>query len=156
MDTKNLKDKLSEGLKAFQECRWQETITLLKELYEADKSNVDVASKLGFAFSQNREFDRAIEVFKHLSSIQSERAVWPYSVGYQFYIQSRWIESIDWFDKALDLNPNYIKALYRKGYALLQAGKREDGLQTLQRCTKAWEQSSQEDRQRRFNSSRAS
>ena len=145
MDTTDLKDKLSEGFKAFQECRWQDTITLLEESYAADQSNVDVASKLGFAFSQNREFDRAIEVFKHLSSIQSERAVWPYSVGYQLYIQSYWVQAIEWFDKALNLNPDYIKALYRKGYAQLQSGKREEGLQTLQQCIKAWEQSSQKD-----------
>lgn len=147
MDTTDLKDKLSEGFKAFQECRWQDTITLLEESYAADQSNVDVASKLGFAFSQNREFDRAIEVFEHLSSIQSERAVWPYSVGYQFYIQSHWVQSIEWFDKALNLNPDYVKALYRKGYAQLQSGKREEGLQTLQHCIKAWEQSSREDKQ---------
>jgi CspA family cold shock protein len=147
MDTTELKDKLSEGFKAFQECRWQDTIILLEELYAADLSNVDVASKLGFAFSQNREFARAIEVFKHLSSIQSERAVWPYSVGYQFYIQSHWVQSIEWFDKALTLNHDYVKALYRKGYAQLQSGKREEGLQTLQHCIKAWEQSSQEDQQ---------
>jgi len=147
MDTTDLKDKLSEGFKAFQECRWQDTITLLEESYAADQSNADVASKLGFAFSQNREFDRAIEVFKHLSSIQSERAVWPYSVGYQLYIQSHWVQSIEWFDKALNLNPDYVKALYRKGYAQLQSGKREEGLQTLQHCIKAWEQSSREDQQ---------
>jgi len=147
MDTTNLKDKLSEGFKAFQECRWQDAITLLEELYEADKSNVDVASKLGFAFSQNRGFDRAIEIFKNLSSIQPERAVWPYSVGYQLYIQGRWIQSIEWFDEALNLNPDYIKALYRKGYAQLQSGKREESLNTLQHCIKTWEQSSQEAQQ---------
>ena len=141
MDTIDLKDKLSEGFKAFQECRWQDAITFFEESYVADQSNVDVASKLGFALSQNRQFNRATEIFTHLSSIQSERAVWPYSVGYQFYIQSHWVQSIEWFDKALNLNPDYIKALYRKGYAQLQSGKREDGLQSLQHCIKAWEQS---------------
>ncbi|MFC1906814.1 tetratricopeptide repeat protein [Chloroflexota bacterium] len=147
MDATNLKDKLSEGLKAFEECRWQDAISLLEELYASNSSNVDIASKLGFALSQAREFDRSIEIFLHISSVQPERAVWPYSAGYQLYIQSHWIQAIEWFDKALNLNPDYIKALYRKGYAQLQAGRREEGLQTLQDCIKAWEKSSPEDRQ---------
>lgn len=145
MDNTSLKDKFSEGLKAFQECRWQDAILKLEELYTADPSNVDIAGKLGFALSQAQEFDRAIEIFKHVSSIQPERAVWPYSVGYQLYVQSHWVQAIEWFDKALNMNPEYIKALYRKGYAQLQLGKREDALQTLHRCIKVWEQSSQDE-----------
>jgi len=147
MDTISLRDKLSEGLRAFQECRWQDAITLLGETYTADPSNIDIASKLGFALSQIREYGRAIEIFKQVSSIEPKRAVWPYMVGYQFYIQSHWSQCVEWFDKALDLNPDYIKALYRKGYAQLQQGDREDALRTLQHCIGAWERSSQEEQQ---------
>lgn len=147
MDKADLIDKRNEGLKAFQESRWQDAIPRLRELYAEDPSNIDIAGKLGFALSQAREFDRAIGIFRHISSIEPKHAVWPYMVGYQLYIQSHWSQAIEWFDKSLNLNPDYIKALYRKGYAQLQHGNRDDALQTLHHCTKVWAQSSQEEQQ---------
>lgn len=142
MDSISLKDKVSEGLRAFQESRWQDAILLLKDSYTASPSNVDIASKLGFAFSQAKDYKQAIAIFEDLSSSQPEREVWPYSVGYQHYIQSYWGPAIEWFDKALSLNPNYIKALYRKGYAQLHFGKREEAIEVLQHCIRTWEKSS--------------
>lgn len=133
-------DKVGEGLKAFQECRWQEAVQLLDELFTENPSNIDIAGKLGFALSQARELDRAIEIFKHVSTIQPNRAIWPYMIGYQFYIKGEWAQSIEWFDKALNLNSDYIKVLYRKGYAQLRLGQREDALQTLRHSIEVWEQ----------------
>jgi len=140
-------DKLSEGLKAFQECRWQDAIRLLGELFTEDPSNIDIAGKLGFALSQARELDRAIEIFKHISSIQPNHAIWPYMIGYQFYIKGDWAQSIEWFDRALNLNSDYIKALYRKGYAQLRLGQREDALETLHYCIEVCEQLPQAEQQ---------
>ena len=140
-------DKLSEGLKAFQECRWQDAIQFLDELFIKDPSNIDIAGKLGFALSQARELDRAIEIFKHISTIQPNHAPWPYMIGYQFYIKGDWARSIEWFDKALNLNSDYIKVLYRKGYAQLQLSQREDALETLHYCIKVWKQLPQAEQQ---------
>lgn len=147
MDNTYSVDKLDEGIKAFQECRWQDAIQLLGELFTEHPSNIDIAGKLGFALSQARELDRAIEIFKHISTIQPNHAIWPYMIGYQFYIKGDWAQSIEWFDKALNLNSDYIKALYRKAYAQLRLGQREDALQVLHHCIEVWEQLPQSEQQ---------
>lgn len=147
MDKAYLLDKVSEGLKAFQECRWQEAVRSLDELFAENPSNIDIAGKLGFALSQARELDRAIEIFKHISTIQPNHAIWPYMIGYQFYIRGDWAQSIEWFDRALNLNSDYIKVLYRKGYAQLRLGQREDALRTLHHCIEIWGQLPQAEQQ---------
>jgi tetratricopeptide (TPR) repeat protein len=142
-----VKDKIGVALKAFNECRWQDAIPILNEVFSADPSNIDIGGKLGFALSQARLLNDAIEIFKQLSIVQPEKAIWPYMVGYQFYAKSEWQQSIEWFDKALRLNPDYIKCLYRKGYAQTRAGKREEAMETLKHCLKIWEESDESTKQ---------
>lgn len=147
MNETGVQDKIGEGLKAFSECRWLDAIPLLNEVFSADPSNIDIGGKLGFALSQTRQLDYAIETFKRISTMQPQKAIWPYMVGYQFYVRNEWEQSLEWFDKALNLNPDYIKCLYRKGYAQLRAGKLEDAIVTIKHCIEAWERSGEGEKQ---------
>jgi len=139
MSEKLVQDKIGEALKAFNECRWQDAVPILNEVFSADPSNIDIGGKLGFALSQARRLGDAIEIFKQLSILQPGKSIWPYMVGYQFYAKSEWEQSIEWFDKALELNPDYLKCLYRKGYAQVRAGKHDNATETLKHCLRTWE-----------------
>lgn len=129
---------LHEGLRAFEECRWQDAIIAFRPVLEAGPSNIEVEGKLAFALSQARQYDAAAEVLKRLCLKQPQLAKWPYMVGYQFYIQQSWKEALAWFTKALTLKPDYIVALYRTGYAHLQSDQHDEGIKALQSCIEGW------------------
>lgn len=140
-------DEVTEGMEAFRQCRWQDAVRCLNAAFSRDPSNIDVAGRLAFALSQARDYSRAIEVLQHIYTLQPQRAVWPYMIGYQFYMKGEWTQAVQWFNTALDLNPDYIKTLYRKGYAQLQLGQRNDALDTLNRCIEAWHKLPPDDQQ---------
>ena len=75
MSEKLVQDKISEALKAFNECRWQDAVPILNEVFSADPSNIDIGGKLGFALSQARRLGDAIEIFKQLSILQPGKSI---------------------------------------------------------------------------------
>ena len=147
MNVSSVQDKLVEGLKAFNECRWLDAAHFLNDVFQTNPSNIDICRKLGFALSQSRQLDEAAEIFKHLSTIEPQKAIWPYMIGYQFYVKSEWGQSVEWFDKALNLDPDYIKCLYRKAYSQMRAGKANDSLVTIKHCIETWQRLSEKDQQ---------
>lgn len=132
-------DKLRKGLTAFEECRWQDAITYLREIVIQDPGQLDIAGKLAFALSQVKEYDEAIKILMRLCGAQPLSAKWPYMVGYQFYMRGAWKEAIEWFDKALSLNSKYIKALYRKSYAHFKLGQYKECIESLLTCIESWQ-----------------
>lgn len=131
--------KLTQGLKAFQECRWNDAATCFREILAENGFSVDVAEKLGFSLSQARQHDEAASVFERIFAQQPYKAKWPYMVGYRFYARSQWQKAIQWFDKALSLDANYVKALYRKAYAHVALGQQEQAVTALNACIDGWQ-----------------
>jgi len=131
-------DHIHKGLRAFEECRWQDAITAFRHTLAEDPSDIEVEGKLTFALSQARQYDEAIEVLQRLRIKQPQLARWPYMIGYQFYTQKLWKEAVSWFSEALTLKPDYIIVLYRKGYAHLQSDQYDEGVKAFQLCIESW------------------
>ena len=131
-------DRLQEGLQAFDDCRWKDAIPCFQEVVSRQPDRSEVVAKLAFALSQVGEYDQAVEALVQLCSDEPHSARWPYMAGYQFYMRARWAEAIEWFDKALLLNPTYIKALYRKGYAHFRLGQTDECEKALRACIDSW------------------
>jgi tetratricopeptide (TPR) repeat protein len=55
-------------------------------------------------------------------------------VGFQYYSQERWEDSLEWFRRALRLHDGYIVAWYRAAYAVHRLGKDDESIGCLQRC----------------------
>jgi tetratricopeptide (TPR) repeat protein len=137
-----------DGLQAFEECRWKDAISCLREVNTLYPNQPEIAGKLAFALSQNKEYDKAIEVLVQIWQVQISSHKWPYMVGYQYYMKGAWEQAIQWFDKALSLNQTYIKALYRKGYAHFQLGQYDECLKSIMTCIQSWHRLSTEFKQK--------
>lgn len=131
-------DRLQEGLQAFDDRRWKDAIPCLREAASRHPDQSEIAAKLAFALSQAGEYDQAVDILVRLCSNEPDAARWPYMVGYQFYVRASWPEAIEWFDKALLLNPSYIKALHRKGYAHFRLGQTDECENALTACIDSW------------------
>jgi len=61
-------------------------------------------------------------------------------IGYQYYDKKDYDKAVQFFDKALSLKNDYIKALYRNGYARLQIGDSDAAEQLWLKCIDCWQQ----------------
>ena len=72
---------------------WDKAISLIKaekDIY----TNKELLQRLGWAYSRIENYNEAISSFDKLIEIEPQMAKWHYMRGYQFYMQSKWNESI--------------------------------------------------------------
>jgi tetratricopeptide (TPR) repeat protein len=130
---------LERATRAMKENRWADAIVDLRIVRERMPADIDVAGKLGFALSRDQKYDEAIRVFEGLTEREPHMAKWPYMIGYQYFDQKDWPQSIEWFSKALELRRGYVKALYRKGYAHVALGQEPQAINAFTECVSSWE-----------------
>lgn len=143
---------ITAGERAINENRWPEAVKWLVKATELIPADTAVLGKLGFCLSRNQEYQRAIEVFTNLSTREPKVARWPYMVGYQYYMQSQWAETLRWFDQALSIQPTYLIVLYRKGYTHLRMEQLPEAERAFKSCLTIWEALSPEAQQEKRSS----
>jgi len=130
--TRDLQNKAQDHIKRNE---WEKALACLEQAQQTEPENPYVLGPLAFCYSRLRRHTQAIELYERLCQMQPKVARWPYSLGYQYYDQQQYARAVKYFDKALEIEPHYIVALYRKGYALsTMKGKRGHALTTLERC----------------------
>lgn len=99
--------------------QWAEAIKQYKEIYRKDKS-LYILSKLMWCYSRNGDYSSAKKCGKKLIEEEPDNSKWLYMLGYQYYMEKDWKMAVEYFEKALIVNPNYFVVLYRISYANLQ------------------------------------
>jgi len=118
---------------------WDKAAACLEEAQRKEQEDVYVLGPLAFCYSRLRKHAQAIELYERLCQLEPNVYRWPYSLGYQYYDQREYLKAIEYFDQALKIDPEYIPALYRKGYALSNIeGKRGEALTVFEHCRKAY------------------
>lgn len=97
---------------------WSRAVDLLDGIADS----TDVMERRAFYLSRAARYREAIELLEQLRERDPRSAKFPYMIGYQFAQQEEWGSAIAWYERALRLKPNYLKALYR----LAQANHRAD------------------------------
>ena len=141
-------NELERATRAMNENRWSEAIPDLRTAHERMPDDVEIAWKLGFALSRDERYEDAIHVLDELHRKHPQDPRWPYMIGFQHYQQKAWEQAIDWFAKALALRPEYVKVLYRKGYAHTALGQEQEAIRTLSDCINYWEKMTPEAQER--------
>jgi len=134
----SIQQLLSQAEQAQKQNQWTQAAELYSQALQESPDNQVAKQQLGWCLSRAKEYEKAIAVFQDLIQCQPESAKWPYMVGYQDHEQERWREAVNWYDKSLTLNPDYIVVLYRKGYAHFKLGEVGQALQAFERCRKLW------------------
>ncbi len=84
----------------------------------------------GYYLQDQGEYDRAIETYKHLiHEVDSGYVDAYYNIGYIHLVyKDDPRKGLNWFDKALDLAPDYPEALYNRGLCYEKLGKRDSAI----------------------------
>ena len=112
-------EEYKQALLLEQESRWEEAALAYKQMLLVNET-VFLIAKCGWCYSRAEQYDLAIEQFDKLITVENDNPKWHYMKGYQFYMQKKYVESIECFDKALALKEDYFVVLYRNAYANLQ------------------------------------
>jgi len=131
--------ELERAARAINENRWADAISDLQLAHDRLPEDAAVAGKLAFALSRDGRYGDAVSVLEELHQRQPQEAKWPYMIGYQYYEKKVWKEAIQWFAKALDVRPGYVKVLYRKGYAHVALTHDNEAINALTGCIRNWE-----------------
>ncbi len=134
--TRNLQDKAQEHINRNE---WEQAVSLLEQARQKEAENPYVLGPLAFCCSRLKRYAQAIDLYKQLCQLQPDVARWPYGLGYQYYDQQQYVQAIEHFNRALEIDSKYIAVLYRKGYALSTLeGKWGEALTTFEHCRKAY------------------
>jgi len=134
---------------------WDGALSGYEKLLIHDPLCIKILEKIGWCQSRHLDFEAAIATFKQISTYESYNAKWDYMIGFQYYSQKKWKESIVWFKKSIEKRSKYLKARYRLGYALTQccgtlyrmkSPEFWEALKEFDECEKIWANLSNESR----------
>jgi len=134
-----LAECLKKGERFMSINNWTDAATVYKRATELDPRNISIQSKLGFCYSRNSQHELSIKIFSDLFEREPRNAKWPYMIGYQYYDKKDWKNAIQFFDKSLSLDCDYIKGLYRNSYARIQIDDLDGAEKLLIRCISSWQ-----------------
>lgn len=97
---------------------WEGSLNFLKEIEEPLTD--ELLEKKAWCFSRLANYSEAINIYLVLIAKQPNNAKLLYSLGYQYYAQNDFELAINYFEKALDIFPEYFKVKYRLAYAYMQ------------------------------------
>jgi tetratricopeptide (TPR) repeat protein/cold shock CspA family protein len=127
-------DVLEQAAAAADRLDWEKAADLL-----IDGPRTDEALDLyGWYCSRAKRYDDAIAVFTELQQRRPNDYLPPYMLGFQYYQQQQWAESLPHFDRALQLRPDHIKSLWRRAHALHRLGDETQSVLTAGRLLRVW------------------
>ena len=99
--------------------KWAQAWPLYLQAYE-QQGDLDALAQAAWCASLAREFDCSAKLYMRLSELQPDEPRWAQSVGYQMASQKHTREAVKWFERAIQLDPNYFVAHYRLGSAFVR------------------------------------
>lgn len=99
--------------------KWAQAWPLYLQAYE-QQGDLDALAQAAWCASLAKEFDCSAKLYMRLSELQPDEPRWAQSVGYQMASQKHTREAVKWFERAIQLDPNYFVAHYRLGSAFVR------------------------------------
>ncbi len=127
-------DRLAEAAVAAEAKDWSGAADVLATGPQSD----EILDKRGWYLSRAKRYDEAIRVFSELRNRRPHDYRPPYMMGFQYYNQERWRESLSWFAEALERKPDHIKSLWRSAHALEKAGDDKQAALMAGRVLQLW------------------
>ena len=97
---------------------WNEAEKFINSM--ENNSSLEIKECLAWCYSRQEKYNEAIAIYDELLLAQPNNARWLYSKGYQYYAQKDYVIAVQYFEKALEIYPQFFKVKYRIAYALIQ------------------------------------
>lgn len=110
---------LKEATRAADDRDWSRAADILAGAVPSDF----VVDRRAWYLSRAKRYDEALELLSELQRRRPDDFRPYYMIGYQYYDQGKYRESLSWFDSAIQRKPQHLKSLWRRAYALHKVGE---------------------------------
>jgi tetratricopeptide (TPR) repeat protein len=105
---------------------------------------VDAWFRLGLARSANDEPDAAIEAYRMAAELDPAHAETRNNIGNVLFRRGDYEEALSWYERALSIRPDYMLALYHRGWVLRHYNRNEQAEAAFGQCFALTPRSSRE------------
>jgi tetratricopeptide (TPR) repeat protein/cold shock CspA family protein len=125
---------LTQAADAADRLDWEKAADLLVDGPRTDEA----LDRYGWYCSRAKRYDDAVAAFTELQQRRPTDYLPPYMLGFQYYQQQQWAESLPHFDRALQLRPDHINSLWRRAHALHRLGDETRAVLTAGKLLRVW------------------
>jgi len=116
------------------EWNWAEGEREIIKALELNPNDAGAHTLYGTYFQAKGQFDAAIEQRKKAREVDTLSPLLTANVGYPLYYAGRYDEAIQYFQRGLELDPNFAWSYLWIGQAELENGKTDDALKNIQKA----------------------
>lgn len=120
--------RIGEALYQYQQ--YPKALLFLKKAVRELPLHLEFQEKLGATYIQMRYLQEAKKVLEFVLSENEKRPIALTNLGYVYALQGKLDESVEWYDKAIALDPDYVQALLNKA-AIMVLQKKKAAAQQL-------------------------
>lgn len=110
---------------AYENGKFEESIKYSDKILAREPDNYNALAIKGSSFAYLDQFDEAFETLKKAETFGSDSDLY-YELGYTCYELQRYDEAVEYLDKAIDLDSEYLDAYIFKGYSLAELQKYDE------------------------------
>ncbi|MDE0723359.1 MAG: sulfotransferase [Alphaproteobacteria bacterium] len=122
---------LQQAVQFHQQGRWQQAMSLYKDVLKTQPKNPDALHLLGLLEAQHESFDKGTARMKKAFKLAPNNSQILNNLANLYSSQERHKEALDLYDKALLLDPMNLGAQENKGYASYNISEFEDAVECL-------------------------
>lgn len=124
------------GLAYMAKNRYDMAVEHFKYALELDPEFSPARNNLGAAYMENEEWDNAIEIFEVVKDdLLYATPHYPLSnLGFIYYHKGDYQKALSYYEEALDLMPDFPRALHGKGRVYLKQGRYDKALIALEKA----------------------
>ena len=124
------------GLAYMAKNRYEKAIEHFKYALELDPEFSPARNNLGAAYMENEDWEKAIEAFKAVKDdLLYATPHYPLAnLGFIYYHKGDYGKALSYYNEALDLMPDFPRALHGKGRVYLKQGRYDKALAALEKA----------------------
>lgn len=122
----------TKGNQLLKEKRHKEAIAQYEKALELDPKNSQILLRIGIAYSQMDEANKAFQFTKQASSLDPSYTAF-YQLGFIYAKKNEFEKSLEAFDRALAINPESYVIEFHKGYVYLAQKEYDKAIQSFRR-----------------------
>lgn len=127
-------ESVERGRSALRDRDYAAAAAAFEEAIELRPDGIEAWFRLGLARSANDEADAAIAAYRRAADLDANHAQARNNLGNVLFRRGDYEEALVWYDRALAIRPDYIVALYHRGWVLRHFNRNEDAEEAFNRC----------------------
>ncbi len=115
----------------FQMEKYDQAEEYYKKVLEKDPKNQEAMLLIGNCYSNRGDEKKALEWYNKIEFEKIDDPTVLFNIGSNFYTQSKFEEALKYYKKAVEIQENFLDAIYQLGLTYLTLGNSRDAIETF-------------------------